>query len=157
MAAFRRGAVMATTGYSLRIAAMGPPTPANTVFGAEPSLCPILLDDLGQTVTALSLSRRDFEVVSFLDQRLLSQNYPRQAVSWTKIEDFDADRPEQLDYIFHIGHVGSTLLSRVLGQGPTVFSLREPAVLRRLAELHGQLGRHHVPGRRPSGSGESRG
>ncbi|MHB8528722.1 MAG: hypothetical protein ACYC8V_04320 [Caulobacteraceae bacterium] len=39
------------------------------------------------------------------------------------------------DFIFHIGHVGSTLLSRLLGQSRGTFALREPALLRRLAVM----------------------
>ncbi|MDQ0463460.1 hypothetical protein QO010_001231 [Caulobacter ginsengisoli] len=93
-----------------------------------------------QSVTALSLTPRDYEIISFLDQRLLMKDYPRKTIGWDDIEDFSQGDAEALDYIFHIGHVGSTLLSRVLGQNPGVFSLREPAALRRLTELHGALG-----------------
>lgn len=52
-------------------------------------------------------------------------------------------------YIFHIGHCGSTLLSRLLGEVPGALSLREPLALLALAmerrELHGpgaQLSTH---------------
>ncbi len=38
-------------------------------------------------------------------------------------------------FIFHIGHVGSTLLSRLLGEDSRLFALREPAILRTLARL----------------------
>ena len=43
--------------------------------------------------------------------------------------------PERCRFIFHISHVGSTLLSRLLGHHPAPFSLREPATLRHLAEV----------------------
>lgn len=36
-------------------------------------------------------------------------------------------------WIFHIGHVGSTLVSRLLGEPPDVLALREPRLLRDLA------------------------
>ncbi len=36
-------------------------------------------------------------------------------------------------YIFHVGHCGSTLVSRLLGELPNVFSLREPISLLALA------------------------
>jgi hypothetical protein len=42
---------------------------------------------------------------------------------------------ERCHYIFHIGHVGSTLLSRLMGADPRVFALREPPVLRMFARL----------------------
>jgi hypothetical protein len=38
------------------------------------------------------------------------------------------------DYIFHIGNVGSTLISRLLGELPSVFALREPLLLRTATE-----------------------
>src|SRR6185437_13928694 len=39
----------------------------------------------------------------------------------------------QAHYIFHTGHVGSTLVSRLVGECVGLFSLREPALLRELA------------------------
>jgi hypothetical protein len=44
------------------------------------------------------------------------------------------------DAIFHIGHCGSTLVSRLLDHWPEVLGLREPLPLRTLAELHDTLG-----------------
>ena len=40
-----------------------------------------------------------------------------------------AEARRDADYIFHIGNVGSTLISRLLGELPTVFALREPLLL----------------------------
>jgi hypothetical protein len=42
------------------------------------------------------------------------------------------------DFIFHIGHVGSTLLARLLGRHPRLFALREPAILRSVATLRAE-------------------
>lgn len=47
-----------------------------------------------------------------------------------------APMPAPQGFIFHIGHCGSTLLSRLLDQWPDVLGLREPRVLRDLASLH---------------------
>ena len=41
-----------------------------------------------------------------------------------------------IHFIFHSGHVGSTLLSRLLEEVPSQLGLREPLPLRSLAELH---------------------
>ena len=41
--------------------------------------------------------------------------------------------------VFHIGHCGSTLVARVLGELPGVRALREPLPLRTLAALHEEL------------------
>ena len=43
------------------------------------------------------------------------------------------------DFIFHIGHVGSTLVARLLGLSPRIFSLREPGALRTFAQLAFEL------------------
>ena len=45
-----------------------------------------------------------------------------------------ADARRDADYIFHIGNVGSTLISRLLGELPSVFALREPLLLRTATE-----------------------
>jgi hypothetical protein len=45
-----------------------------------------------------------------------------------------------LHFIFHMGHTGSTLLSRLLDETGVVQSLREPLVLREWAELHDNRG-----------------
>lgn len=44
-------------------------------------------------------------------------------------------------YLFHISHVGSTLLSRLLGCKREVLSLREPVLLRWLSLLRNDLGK----------------
>ena len=46
-----------------------------------------------------------------------------------------------LHFIFHTGHVGSTLVSRLLDETGVVLSLREPLPLRTLADAHDVLGR----------------
>src|SRR4026208_509760 len=48
--------------------------------------------------------------------------------------------PRPLHYIFHTGHVGSTLVSRLLDETGAVLSLREPLPLRTLAEAQDLLG-----------------
>lgn len=86
------------------------------------------------------LSEAGYEALSFLDERILGETGP---VSWTASSALDASAAAlagECDFIFHIGHVGSTLLSRILGTSERVFSLREPAILRTLAQLEFDLG-----------------
>jgi hypothetical protein len=49
-------------------------------------------------------------------------------------------KPRPLHFIFHSGHVGSTLLSRLLDEIPGVLGLREPVPLRTLADDYDSLG-----------------
>ena len=48
-------------------------------------------------------------------------------------------------WIFHIGHVGSTLVSRLLGELPGVLALREPRLLRDLALTPPEVRKGYVP------------
>lgn len=100
---------------------------------------PLLLDESGSLVYEAPLGEAHFRQASFLDERVLASVPPGRWRGWEEIERMSAGAQERLDFIFHIGHVGSTLLSRLLGQCNTVLSLREPAILRPMAELHFNL------------------
>lgn len=79
-----------------------------------------------------------YREAAFLDDRVLTAEtsggwFPRQRVA-EMVAATAGDAP-QCHFIFHIGHCGSTLISRALGQREDVLSLREPQVLRGLAEM----------------------
>ncbi len=59
---------------------------------------------------------------------------PARLVRWPDLAEI-VDARRDLQFVFHIGHVGSTLLARLLGEVPGLFALREPMVLRTLAAL----------------------
>ena len=100
---------------------------------ASPELFPLTLDPATDQVELIALQRVDYERASFLDARLPpSQMLP---VSYAALAAAAAGMPARCDYIFHVGHVGSTLLSRLLGVHPSVFSVREPQVLRTFAQV----------------------
>jgi len=101
-------------------------------LGTSPELFPLSLDLAGDQVRFLRLSEADYQKASFLDARLeapLVGDFPYAAVAAAV-----AGAPIACDYIFHIGHVGSTLLSRLLGSHRGVFAVREPQVLRLFAQ-----------------------
>lgn len=104
----------------------------------SPELFPLALDTRSDSVTLVGLTRQDYVLASFLDERALPLARSRRVVPCSEIELAvdQANLPEAIDYIFHIGHVGSTLLSRLIGAHPCAFSLREPAILRTLAQIH---------------------
>ncbi|HEY1377634.1 MAG TPA: hypothetical protein VGF55_12615 [Gemmataceae bacterium] len=107
---------------------------------ASPLLYPIALDPRTDAVRLVRLTEADYAAASFLDGRLMAPGTPSAAVPWADVRQAMAGRPARCHFIFHISHVGSTLLSRLVGQHPALFSLREPAVLRTLAEAHRTLG-----------------
>jgi hypothetical protein len=80
------------------------------------------------------MDRQAYRVASFLDDRLMQHVVDAQLVPWPQIEAATAgDLRCDARWIFHIGHVGSTLVSRLLGELPGVLALREPRLLRDLA------------------------
>lgn len=98
---------------------------------ASPELFP--LDFAGpETVELVALSAADYERASFLDGRLARPTVA--TVAYAEAAAAAALLPVAADFIFHLGHVGSTLLSRLLGGHPAVFALREPQILRSFAE-----------------------
>jgi hypothetical protein len=99
---------------------------------ASPELFPIDLHPPSDAVALVPLSRVDYERASFLDTRL--EVRPALTPAFAEVAQAAQGLPVACDYIFHIGHVGSTLLSRLLGAHPRVFSLREPLALRTLAQ-----------------------
>ena len=109
--------------------------PASAV--TDPELLPFKLDLVGQRVLWLRLSAAQRRTAPFLDERAL----PKDAQgAWLPLQSlFDpsqepAFEPRAAAAIFHIGHCGSTLLSRLLDEWPEVHGLREPQPLRTLAE-----------------------
>jgi len=114
-------------------------TPFAESLARSPELFPHGLDPRTGAVGFIRLIERDYRQASFLDGRLLNPQTISRAVPWPQVEQAVAETglPEACDFIFHIGHVGSTLLSRLLGARPRILSLREPAILRTLAEARG--------------------
>jgi hypothetical protein len=86
-----------------------------------------------RSVRLVRLDEAAYRAESFLDQRILGRGYPEQSCALTTLQSAAAQLRPRAHYIFHIGHVGSTLLSRLVGEHAGCFSLREPALLRLLA------------------------
>ncbi len=127
-----------------------PPTPPDPLAAAlcdSPALFPHGFDPRSGAVTLVRLGEADLARASFLDDRLTA---PGRALPWDQVAAAVQDLPERCHYIFHIGHVGSTLLSRLLGGHPRVLSLREPQILRVLAQMQEALGPEPVAARLPT-------
>jgi len=103
-------------------------------LAASPELFPHSLDVEKGTVTLIRLSEQAYRQASFLDTRVLTPTTQSRALPWRELAAAAEPLPEAADFIFHIGHVGSTLLARLLGAHPKVFALREPMILRTLAQ-----------------------
>lgn len=108
-------------------------------LGRSPELFPYVLDLAADSILFTRLKNIDFERASFLDARLITPQTASLMLPWPEVSAaIEAARlAERCGFIFHIGHVGSTLLSRLIGSHGAVFSLREPVILRTLAQLDG--------------------
>ncbi len=109
----------------------------------SPDAYPQKLDLVREVVLLVRLDAAAYRAASFLDDRILS---PVTQGAWLPIGDVaNAARRvtggHAVHFIFHTGHVGSTLLSRLLDETGGVLSLREPLPLRTLADAHDLLGR----------------
>ena len=112
---------------------------------ASPDVYPQKLDLIRGGVLLIHFGEDGYRSSSFLDDRILDA---ATRGTWVPLERVveaagalvDGMRP--LHFIFHTGHVGSTLVSRLLEETRQVLSLREPLPLRTLAEAHDVL---HAP------------
>ena len=101
----------------------------------SPELFPHAWDVQSDAVTLVRLTKADYEAASFLDERVIGPRTLARTLPFGQLAAAvaAAGLPERSHFIFHMGHVGSTLLSRLLGAEGRLFGLREPAVLRTFA------------------------
>ena len=91
-------------------------------------------DPEGGVARLIAMSPESYLTASFLDDRLLQKQVNAQIVDWKAIEAAVAENGRtDARWIFHIGHVGSTLVSRLIGEIDGVLGVREPRLLRDLA------------------------
>jgi hypothetical protein len=112
----------------------------------DPDLYPHSYDALADAVLIVEMTRAGFAAASFLDQRIIDAKTRMQWVPGAPVDAAAAGLTRRdVGYIFHIGHVGSTLLARMMGAHAGVHALREPATLRTLAQLWPDLAAAESP------------
>src|SRR4051812_20955763 len=101
---------------------------------ASPRWFPHYYDAAHDVVAFVEHDEASYRAASFLDDSSLPPGAARHPVPWNQVASLvPADARRDVQYIFHIGHVGSTLISRLLGELPEVLALREPQILRDFA------------------------
>ena len=108
----------------------------------NPDLYPQKLDLRRDAVLIIPFTERGYRAASFLDDRVLS---PAAAANWISVPTLRAataniESVRPLHFLFHAGHAGSTLISRLLDETHLVLGLREPLPLRTLAQMHDAIG-----------------
>lgn len=97
---------------------------------------PQALDPEKRLVRLVKMDAQAYRAASFLDDRMFTGQRESVVVPWAAIEQ-SAGEESRADarWIFHIGHVGSTLVARLLGEIDDVLAIREPRILRDVAML----------------------
>jgi hypothetical protein len=98
-------------------------------FFDTPEWLPLELDPEADRVTWLRISEAGYRAASFLDRRMVGPMSTIRHSPWPAAPD---EARRDAHYIFHIGNVGSTLISRLLDELPGTFAVREPQLLRQL-------------------------
>ena len=106
--------------------------PASPV--ASPEYLPFKLDLVGGRVLWLRLTAAQRRDAAFLDERALPRDAEAVWMPLKSLTEVGAAEGPGANAIFHIGHCGSTLLSRLLDGWSGVQGLREPLPLRTLAD-----------------------
>lgn len=94
------------------------------------------IDPSAGLIRLIEMDRSAYRASSFLDDRMLQT--PVTSILCRLDDAVRAMAPtlrSDARWIFHIGHVGSTLIARLLGELGGVLCLREPRLLRDLATL----------------------
>lgn len=113
-----------------------------TRLAGSPDAYPQKIDLNSWMVLVVAFDAARYRSASFLDDRILG---PATQGTWLPAAQAVAasrrvEHARPIHFIFHTGHVGSTLVSRLLDETGTVLSLREPLPLRTLADCHDVLG-----------------
>jgi hypothetical protein len=94
------------------------------------------LDARSGMMRVVELSPESYRSASFLDDRMLQEQHFAGIVPWESVAGaIPQNARRDARWIFHIGHVGSTLVARLLGEIEGVLSIREPRFLRDVAML----------------------
>ena len=91
------------------------------------------VDPRAGLVRLVEMTAESYREASFLDDRMFERPRSSHLLQWNEVaSSIPADVRRDARWIFHIGHVGSTLVARLLGELDSVLSIREPRALRDL-------------------------
>ena len=104
------------------------------------------VDPRAGLVRLVELSEEDYRCESFLDDRLLAAGHKSHLLKWVEAAaGAPSDARSDVRWIFHIGHIGSTLVSRLLGELDSILAIREPRSLRDLTFFPPEVRAQFIP------------
>ena len=93
-------------------------------------------DPQAALVRLIEMDRAAYRDASFLDDRMMQRPLNAHVRPWVEVASAIPNSARRdARWIFHIGHVGSTLVARLLGELDTTLSVREPRLLRDLTAV----------------------
>jgi len=104
--------------------------------------------EAGAGMALVELTEADYRTESFLDLRLLARGYEEVFCPTATLVQAAQSLKATPQYIFHIGHAGSTLIARLIGAHEQCLSVREPQLLRALADAAARPPARRRPDRR---------
>lgn len=103
-------------------------------LGEDVLIYPHQLNLLNDSILLVELNESELNEHSFLDERIFRTDMKFEWVPWQQFEARATTLPDKSpSYIFHVGHCGSTLLSRLVAAATDGRAFREPLPLRTLA------------------------
>ena len=124
--------------------------PAPPGFSDDASWLTQAFDRDAGLVRLVRMDSAGYRNASFLDDRIFQASVETMLCNWDELAHTlsDAARTDAR-WIFHVGHVGSTLIARLIGELPRVLAVREPRLLRDLMGLErSAVGEHAAVARR---------
>ena len=97
-------------------------------------------------VRFVAMDQEAYRAAPFLDDRMFEQWRDVRTLSLPLVvQATEQVRHQDANWIFHVGHVGSTLIARMLGELEGILSIREPRILRDVAFLPADRRRELIP------------
>jgi len=111
-----------------------PPVPTSAEIAEDATWLVQALDPASGMTRLVRMDREAYRSASFLDDRILGEPREVAVLPWAELAAaVTPNARTDARWIFHIGHVGSTLVARMLGELQNVLSIREPRILRDVA------------------------
>ena len=104
------------------------------------------VDPRAGLIRLVEMTPEAYRAASFLDDRVFEQPRNSHLLQWDEVaSSIPTAARRDAHWIFHIGHVGSTLIARLLGELDGVLSVREPRALRDLTFFPPDVRQPFVP------------
>jgi len=109
-------------------------------FSTDPNILVHQIDAAQDRAALVAFTAEEIRAAAFLDQRALTPQSQGVLVAWQDVAAVAAKLPDVAPMmIFHIGHCGSTLISKLMEAAGGPRGLREPLPLRTFAMMEANL------------------